>query len=71
MERFSSELLFSSGFIMWTRKLLEEYATIFRKQVYSKDVDPKVVQDAIDITHNQSRKVCIEARFAISGLKRK
>jgi hypothetical protein len=56
---------------MWTRKLLEEYATIFRKQVYSKDVDPKVVQDAIDITHNQSRKVCIEARFAISGLKRK
>lgn len=66
-----------SAFVMWTRKLLEEYATIFRKQVYSKDIDPKVIQDAINITHTQSRKVSIwnksqsfqvESRTASSGI---
>jgi hypothetical protein len=50
--------MFSVSFYYVDQKLLEEYATIFRKQVYSKDIDPKVVQDAINITHTQSRKVC-------------
>lgn len=68
---------FPSAFVVWTRKLLEEYATIFRKQVYSKDVNPKVIQDAINITHTQSRKVCVwnkslsfqaENRTASSGI---
>jgi predicted RNA polymerase sigma factor len=45
---------------MWTKRLLEEYAEIFRKQVYSKDMDPKVVQAAIHITHTQSRKVGVK-----------
>jgi len=55
---------------MWTKRLLEEYATIFRKQVYSKDIDPKVVQAAINITHTQSRKVCaFETYQATSILK--
>jgi len=45
------------AFITWTKQQLEDYATIFRKQVYSKDVDRKVVEDAISITHSQSRKV--------------
>jgi hypothetical protein len=47
----------SLDFITWTKKQLEEYAEIFRKQVYTKDVDPKVVAEAISITLTQSRKV--------------
>lgn len=49
--------LCSLAFITWTKKQLEDYAEIFRKQVYTKDVDPKVVAEAISITLMQSRKV--------------
>ena len=45
------------AFISWTKKELEDYAEIFRKQVYTKDVDPKVVAEAISTTLVQSRKV--------------
>lgn len=47
----------SLAFITWTKQQLGDYATVFRKQVYSKDVDPKIVEDAIHITQSQSRKV--------------
>ncbi|PPQ99518.1 hypothetical protein CVT24_005308 [Panaeolus cyanescens] len=50
----------ASSFIAWTKKQLDEYGKIFRKQVYSKDVDPKVVQEAIQISQTQSRKLLQE-----------
>ncbi|KAF9532123.1 hypothetical protein CPB83DRAFT_58809 [Crepidotus variabilis] len=50
----------ASAFITWTKGQLEEYAAIFRKQVYSKDVDQKVVDDAVHITLTQSRKLLQE-----------
>ena len=36
---------------------MEGYAEIFRKQVFTPDVDNKVVQEAVKITHTQSKKV--------------
>ncbi|KAF8913204.1 hypothetical protein CPB84DRAFT_1760651 [Gymnopilus junonius] len=50
----------ASSFIAWTKRQIEDYCEIFRKQVYSKDVDPKVVQEAIDITHTQGKKLLQE-----------
>jgi hypothetical protein len=47
----------SSAFIDWAKKQIEGYADMFRKQVYSSDVDPKVVEEALRITHTQSKKV--------------
>lgn len=45
------------GFIDWAKKQIELYAEIFRKQVYSSDVDQQTVEEALRITHSQSRKV--------------
>ena len=41
----------------WAKKQLEDFAGIFRKQVYTSDVDPMVVEDAVNITFTQSKKV--------------
>jgi len=45
------------AFISWTKGQIEEYCRIFRRQVYTKDVDPKVVQDVMQITFSSARKV--------------
>jgi len=50
-------LIILSAFIDWAKKQIEAYAEIFRKQVYSSDVDPKTVEEALKITHSQSKKV--------------
>lgn len=50
----------ASSFITWAKEGIQSYAETFRKQVYSKDVDPKVVEDAIQITHTQSKKLLQE-----------
>ncbi|KAF8167544.1 hypothetical protein B0H34DRAFT_669962 [Crassisporium funariophilum] len=50
----------ASSFVTWTKQQIEDYAEIFRKQVYSRDVDPKVVEDAVYITRTQSRKLLQE-----------
>ncbi len=36
---------------------METFAEMFRIQVFSTDVDERVVEEALNITHNQSRKV--------------
>lgn len=46
-----------TGFIDWAKVQIEEYASMFRKQVYTSDVDSKTVEDALSITYNQSKKV--------------
>jgi len=54
------------AFITWTKGQLEDYCENFRKQVYTKDVDPKVVTEAISITLTQSKKV---RSFFASGIQ--
>lgn len=51
-----SILTFPSAFIEWAKLQIENYSDIFRKQVYSSDVDAKVVEEAMKITYAQSRK---------------
>jgi hypothetical protein len=46
-----------TGFIEWAKAQIEEYASMFRKQVYTSDVESKTIEDALLITYNQSKKV--------------
>ncbi|KAL1715903.1 Cullin repeat-like-containing domain protein [Schizophyllum commune] len=50
----------ASAFIEWARKQIEGYAEAFRKQVYSPDVERKVVDECMTITYSQSRKLLQE-----------
>ncbi|EGO31220.1 hypothetical protein SERLADRAFT_432868 [Serpula lacrymans var. lacrymans S7.9] len=47
----------ASGFIDWAKKQIEAYAEMFRKQVYSSDVETQTVDEALRITYSQSKKV--------------
>lgn len=46
-----------TAFIDWTKCQIQDFATMFRKQVYTSDVDPKTVEGALAITYTQSKKV--------------
>jgi hypothetical protein len=45
------------GFIDWAKQQIKLHCEMFRKQVYSSDAEQKTVEEALKITHNQSRKV--------------
>ncbi|KAJ7292985.1 nuclear mRNA splicing protein [Mycena rebaudengoi] len=47
----------ASAFIDWAKKQIDNYGQMFRRQVYSSDVDPKVVDEAMKITYSQSKKL--------------
>ena len=55
-----------TGFIEWAKSQIETFAEMFRIQVFCTDVDKSVVDEALDITHNQSRKVCARSVFLTS-----
>jgi hypothetical protein len=46
------------GFIDWAKKQIVLYTDMFKKQVFSSDVDQPTIDEALKITHSQSRKVC-------------
>ncbi|TRM61603.1 hypothetical protein BD626DRAFT_558599 [Schizophyllum amplum] len=50
----------ASAFIEWARNQIEAYAEMFRKQVYSPDVERKVIDECMTITYSQSRKLLQE-----------
>ncbi|KAI0095053.1 hypothetical protein BDY19DRAFT_881048 [Irpex rosettiformis] len=50
----------SSSFVQWAKTEVEKYAEMFRKQVYSLDVDPEVIDSAVKVTKLQSRKLLEE-----------
>ncbi|KDQ51127.1 hypothetical protein JAAARDRAFT_140823 [Jaapia argillacea MUCL 33604] len=62
----------ASCFVEWARKQIESYAEMFRKQVYTSDVDPQTVDEAIRITHSQSRRLLeeygLDFRYLLDGL---
>lgn len=48
-----------AGFVDWAKKQIENYAEMFRNQVFSSDVDQQTVEECVEITHVQSRKVIL------------
>ncbi|KAE9409296.1 hypothetical protein BT96DRAFT_848677 [Gymnopus androsaceus JB14] len=50
----------ASAFIDWARAQVEGYAEIFRNQVYSSGVEGKVVEEALKITYDLSKKLLEE-----------
>ncbi|KAJ7109864.1 hypothetical protein C8R44DRAFT_634295 [Mycena epipterygia] len=62
----------ASAFIDWAKKQIEDYGELFRRQVYSSDVEPKVVDDAMKITYSQSKKLLqeygLDFRFLFSDV---
>ncbi|OCH90543.1 hypothetical protein OBBRIDRAFT_776799 [Obba rivulosa] len=62
----------ASCFVEWAKQQIELYAEMFRRQVYSSDIDQEVIEEAIKITHMQSRKLLeeygIDFRFLLDEL---
>ncbi|KAI0370103.1 hypothetical protein BV20DRAFT_1044076 [Pilatotrama ljubarskyi] len=62
----------ASSFVEWAKQQIELFAEMFRKQVYSSDVDPATIDEAIQITHLQSKKLLeeygIDFRFLLDNL---
>ncbi|KAK7025434.1 exocyst complex component exo84 [Paramarasmius palmivorus] len=50
----------ASAFIDWARHQVEDYAEIFRNQVYTGDVETKVIEEAMRITYSLSKKLLEE-----------
>jgi hypothetical protein len=47
----------ASGLVAWAKEEIETFAGMFRRQVYGSDVDPAVVEEALEATRIQSKKV--------------
>jgi len=62
----------TSSFIDWSKRQIKMYAEMFRKQVYSSDTEQKTVEEALKITHSQSRKLLqefgLDFRFLLDEL---
>ncbi|KAH8982243.1 Cullin repeat-like-containing domain protein [Lactarius hatsudake] len=62
----------ASSFIEWAKSQIETFAEMFRIQVFCTDVDKSVVDEALSITHNQSRKLLqefgLDFRFILDAL---
>ncbi|KAI1791961.1 hypothetical protein LXA43DRAFT_1008616 [Ganoderma leucocontextum] len=62
----------ASSFVEWAKRQMELFAQMFRKQVYSSDVEPRTIEDAVQITHVQSKKLLeeygIDFRFLLDNL---
>ncbi|KAI0640292.1 hypothetical protein C8Q77DRAFT_1153163 [Trametes polyzona] len=62
----------ASSFVEWAKQQIELYAEMFRKQVFSSDVDARTIDEAIQITHIQSKKLLeeygIDFRFLLDNL---
>lgn len=54
-----------AAFIDWARSQVETYSEIFRNQVYSSGVEGKVVEEALQITYDLSKKVIILCNYLI------
>lgn len=54
------------AFIDWAKFQIQDFATMFRKQVYTSDVDPKTVEGALAITYTQSKKVRCNYRYSVA-----
>jgi len=62
----------ASCFIDWAKQQIENYAEMFRKQVYISDVESKTVDEALQITYSQSKKLLqeygLDFRFLLDEL---
>ncbi|CAL1693849.1 unnamed protein product [Somion occarium] len=62
----------ASSFIEWAKQQIEIFAEMFRKQVFGPDVDARTVDEAIKVTHAQSKKLLeefgLDFRFLLEDL---
>ncbi|KAF9011134.1 hypothetical protein BDQ17DRAFT_1420558 [Cyathus striatus] len=62
----------ASTFTTWAQSQIEKYAETYRKQVFSKDVDSKMVEEANQITRLQSKKLLeeygLDFRFLLNAI---
>lgn len=49
----------ASGLVTWAKKEIETFAETFRRQVYGKSVEPKVVEDSLRVVAVHNRKVSL------------
>ncbi|CDO77292.1 hypothetical protein BN946_scf184753.g42 [Trametes cinnabarina] len=62
----------ASSLVEWAKQQVEMYAEMFRKQVYSSDIDAATVEEAIRLTHIQSKKLLeeygVDFRYLLDNL---
>ncbi|KLO20158.1 hypothetical protein SCHPADRAFT_816745 [Schizopora paradoxa] len=62
----------TSSFVEWAKIQIEQFAEMFRKQVFNSDVDKQTIEDCIKITQNSSKKLMqdygIDFRFLFDAL---
>ncbi|KAJ3570629.1 hypothetical protein NP233_g4270 [Leucocoprinus birnbaumii] len=58
----------TSALVVWAHEQLKTFAEMFRKQVYTKDVEAGLVEESIEIAHLQSNKLLREHGLDFSYL---
>ncbi|KAF8531522.1 Cullin repeat-like-containing domain protein [Gautieria morchelliformis] len=58
----------ASSLVQWAKEQIESYTEMFKKQVHGSDVAPQTVQDCLDITRLQSRKLLKDNSLDFSHL---
>lgn len=46
-----------SGMVTWAKERIEVFATMFRRQVYGPDVDAQTIQESVQVTRLQGKRV--------------
>ncbi|KAL7414262.1 hypothetical protein BDY24DRAFT_414477 [Mrakia frigida] len=60
----------ASGLVTWAKEQIEIFAGMFRRQVYGSDVDPSVVEEALEATRIQSKKLLYDIGLDLTFLLR-
>ncbi|KDQ19306.1 hypothetical protein BOTBODRAFT_153188 [Botryobasidium botryosum FD-172 SS1] len=62
----------ASGLVQWAKEQLEIFAKMFRRQVYSTDVDQRAVQNSLQMTRTQSKRLLqdngLDFSYLLEGL---
>lgn len=62
----------ASGMVNWGREQIENYATMFRRQVYGPDVDSKTIQESVQVSRMQAKRLLqdigLDFSFLLDGL---
>ncbi|KAG9046017.1 exocyst complex component exo84 [Tulasnella sp. UAMH 9824] len=72
MIRFEGNIALYIRMVNWGREQIENYAMMFRRQVYGPDVDSKTIQESVQVTRMQAKRLLqdigLDFSFVLDGL---
>ena len=57
LSMFVQELIDVVALIQWARDQIEIFGKAFKRQLFSSDVNPQIVEEAVQLTRAQSKRV--------------